>query len=498
MRTINFRDGVLFPVAFKIGLDPSRKLLRDQAEALAAYINEWVRRGYDQIDHPEWTLINEFTPDTNHIVAYDSIPVDLTTSGALKIWRVFKVYLSDPRASSVPVDTYFRQLSFGVHCGFDHGTSVWIKFNPAPPEFTTNPWDGSVMYAKEALVYSLNSGECYKSKGSRNIGHEPFDKLDVALSIDLTQVYVPPVSPVDEQDQIYDVYMSTISNNFPGPPTPISDPPPPLLITIIVHTAVAGDVTVSHTSDGIESLSAVMTDLKNQLAANLNLITYTITADVANNRIRLQDASNFSVDTAYNAGHGVFGTLQGVQVQSYIAPIAAATSVPQINVLTLSSSQVLPGATYQLNFLDSTTNLSHQAQYVALPNDPASQIILGLINAMQALAAAGDTFFQGITSAIDATGTILTLTRNGPMSVDGEYIAVVDPFWEYVPFPLELADQVIRGAYSDAKREAGQTAQAMAEEQAVPQEAGTRAAARSYTPYNPLTDQSNPKGRYSL
>src|SRR6516225_4336057 len=92
-RAVNFKERILWPLAYKLGADPKKELLLDQASALVAYINTWVRKSWDSVDWPEWTQIQNFNPNsTNHLVPtnYTVAPWPLTQ----QISRVFKVYLS--------------------------------------------------------------------------------------------------------------------------------------------------------------------------------------------------------------------------------------------------------------------------------------------------------------------------------------------------------------------------------------------------------------------
>jgi hypothetical protein len=65
-----------------------------------------------------------------------------------------------------------------------------------------------------------------------------------------------------------------------------------------------------------------------------------------------------------------------------------------------------------------------------------------------------------------------------------------------VDFPEQIADLVVRGAYSDALKEDGQTDKGLAEEQAVLQEAQLKTGIQIRPPYAPMTDQARPSPRY--
>ncbi len=177
MRTVNFRDDVLWAVAYKLGLDPSTDLLVDQASALTSFINIWVSRLYDKFDWPEWTVTEERTP-VNHYVDFDQ-------AGLTPIGRVYKVYLLNPDTTRGPLDTFFRLGALGVHVGFDHGTTVFIKFTKRAPKFTAVVWDSTVSYAIGDLVYDPVSGNVYSGVTAANIAHA------VTLSANWTLVPFP-------------------------------------------------------------------------------------------------------------------------------------------------------------------------------------------------------------------------------------------------------------------------------------------------------------------
>ena len=69
-RSVNFKTNVLWSLAYSLGLDPTVELLIDQAAAITTYVNNWVRRSWDAKDWPEWTFIDSFAPDSNHMVPY--------------------------------------------------------------------------------------------------------------------------------------------------------------------------------------------------------------------------------------------------------------------------------------------------------------------------------------------------------------------------------------------------------------------------------------------
>ena len=163
MQTANFRDDVMYAVAYKMGLDPTLDLLTDLAQAYVSFINAWVRRLYPNFDWPEWTLIEQRTPDASHYV-------DFAQATKNVIGRVMKVYLADPSTVQAVLDVPFKLNASGIHVGFEHGTNVWIKYIKAAPEYISTPYSGTATYAKDAPTYDPTSGNCYVSLQNANTG----------------------------------------------------------------------------------------------------------------------------------------------------------------------------------------------------------------------------------------------------------------------------------------------------------------------------------------
>jgi len=169
VRTVNFRDQVMYPIAYKMGIDPTVNLQTDQAAAYASFVNIWVRRLLN-FDWPDYVNLDARTPGgtSGHVVAFDqpNFPV---------IGRVLKVYLQDPTTSRGITDTPFRLYSQGIFCGFEHGTQVWIKYIPLPPVYTWAPYDTTITYGLGALVYDSTAapagGNCYASAQAGNLNN---------------------------------------------------------------------------------------------------------------------------------------------------------------------------------------------------------------------------------------------------------------------------------------------------------------------------------------
>jgi hypothetical protein len=361
MRTIPFKE-VLWSIAYKAGLDPAQEFLADEGESLASYINAWARRTWDSVDFPEWTTLKEFTPDANHQVPYQAVPVGANEPVTLS--RPLKVYLVDPRATPYPIDTRFRVWDEGLHVGFDHGASVWIKYMPLAPRFTSIPWDSNTAYGKGDLAYSPDTGECYRSLVANNLGKDPVAGFTAPLSTQILQPYVPPAPPDAGQSQLTQV--------------------------------------------------------------------------------------------------------------------------------TISGDQVMGSTVYALMFRDLEGGV-HTASYDSAPTDGLAEIVTGLA---AAITGSSDPWFGGVTLTVDTTLGTIQIATGGWVSTDASMSPGVSTYWEWVPFPYALAEPVIRGAYGDALREAGQTDKAMAEEQATLQEGADRVTKALAPGYNDLTDQRAPAPRY--
>jgi hypothetical protein len=528
MRTINFRDGVLWAIAYKMGLDPATNFQRNQAYAIATYINSWVRRLWDSADFPEWTVTARFIPSTAPLVAHnvnwnqpphDYVRIGGDTDGPSGvddvdqlapgpevplIGKVLKVYLVDPRTTWAPVETPFRLGHLGIHCGFDHGPSVWIKYIPRCPRFTANEWIAATRYNKDDLVYSPTSGECYKSKSSNNLGHDPSQAGSTGSGGGVTQSL-----QVDETQGAPDnpglAATTKILEVFPATAYPLDEPipdPPAAGASGNIEVRAAGGVTVlgsaTHTATGSESLAVIFTDLAAQLTTALT--GFTVTLSTTPLKIRVEHASDFVIPSATAIDAMTTSTpLSVVQVQPYVPATAPVAGHGQQLELTITEEQVIPGATYVLTFT-SVDDVEHEALYVALPNDNAQQILSGLIDSTIALQGA-DPFFTGVQGTLDATSPSATFTISPTVGTVSLHPVVEPPgssFWNYVPFPFALVDPVVQGTLADVRGEQGQTDKKTVEENLVVPEMQVRLAAQSGKDYDPLSDQARTHSRYAV
>jgi hypothetical protein len=498
MRIVNFRDFVLWPIAYRLGLNPKFNLLADQASALAAYINSWVRRLWDSADWPEWTFIDAYVVH-NHYVTWDQLPVPTNGHSLNQIGKVLKVYLLDPRITWAPVDTPFRLNNTGIHVGFEHGPHVWIKYVVRCPQYTSDVWNVGVTYNKDDLVYSPTSGECYLSKSNNNVGHDPSEpggSDGPLLPLGIAETPGTPDNPGSPAStQIEDVFAAESFSD-----TPIADPPDngvEFFIQVKDNAgAVLGDAT--HTASGSESLLDIFTDLQTQLAADLSTFT-AVTLVTSPLKIRLEDDSDYVVSRAI-FGISTKSNLSVVQAQSYSVSVPAAAGIRQSLVLTITKEQFIPGGVYTLTFT-TVDSEQHIATYTSAATDNVQQVLTGIINAMIALQVT-DPFFIGVHCSTDAAGltnTFLIENQLGMVSLDGQVQGQGSTYWTFVPFPFSLVEQVVRGSYADALGEQGMTDKKAPEEAAVKTEHDVRTGAFMAPKHDALTDQYQGEGkRYEL
>jgi hypothetical protein len=496
MITVKYRD-VLWGCAYRIGLNPAVELLDDQADALASYINGWMRRLYDAQDWPEWTKIIGFEVDgATNLVPY-TLHLDSHTAGGQieTIGRVFGVYLLDPRTTRNPFQTPHRLTPDGIWCGYDHGGSVFIKYIPQCPQFTSTPWESDLTYGKGDLVYLPQIGECYKSRSANNVGHDPSGLVapPSPLTTEITQLRTPDNAGTSVQHRIIDVKLQVIAS-IPILP----DPPPDLSQFYIPVVDSTGLLTAAvHTANGVETLSLILADLASQLT--IGLPSFTITTDIPNLTIRIDGPQDFWVSGTgtnpfYVPNGGPLYRLTVKDIQAFVATSGSTLGDPQLTKITMTQDNVMTGADYNLVVTDSQ-GVEHAVSYTALATDSASQILAGLTNAMSS---STDVFFETVSSTLDLENLTLTISVRDQVSVDASMSLTVSSWWDIVQFQEALADQVIRGVVADVLREEGQTDRADAEEQKVPTEMAASASSYTTPDFLPLTDQQKPKSRFSV
>jgi hypothetical protein len=508
MRTVPFRE-VLHGVAYKMGLDPDQSnFLTNQAIPIGTYIDQWVRRTYDIRDWPEWVVTYKFAPTANHIVPWDATSVD--PGLRLQIGRVLKVYLIDPKTTDAPVDTPFTLKDEGIHVGYEHGTYVWIKFMAPPPRYTAVQWRSDNIFAKDDVTYSYTTGQVYKSKSNGNIGHDPavtFSRPPIphviepeppspSPDIETTQPWIADNSGIPTRDKILRIYLL---GSQPGP-DPV-DPPPANTAWDIQVTADDG-VTVlgaaAHVATGAESLVTILGDLFTQLSGGL--VGFTVTQNTTDLTIDLQAPSNFGFTTPYGFAHMTPPTglpesdLKIGLVQSYIPTFSAASGQPQITRISMTDESTVPGSVYTMT-VTGTDSEAHTVSYTSQSYDSAAQILQGLLMAAEA---STDVFWETVEFTFDPSAATLDIIIRQPFSVDAVAPPPGSSWWELVPFPRAIADQVITGALGDLLNEWGQFDKGAMVQQSVPAESEISATDFTPTPSPPLTTQQKPMSRYQL
>lgn len=514
MRTCPFRE-VLHTVAEKVGMDPSQgNFQTDEAIPIGKWINQWVRRQYDGVDYPEWTVTHQFVPNNvNHIVLWDAYAIDLTAqarpAGTLvKLGRIIAVYLVNPATTNAPIETDYTLTPNGVHVGYDHGSSVWIKYIAPAPRFTAEVWSSSRTYKQDEAAYSSTTGEVYRSKSNSNRGHDPATSFSLPLdpevespaipppTLEMTQDWVPDNPGIALLPQILVVSFATVS-----PPPPPSDTPANGEFFTVIIQDLEGNVLGegADTADGSTPLTTIITNVATALGTDLGG-NFTVTPDTANKLITVEGTNYAGAFTANNSNfrtvEPISHFLKVVATQTYTPALAAATGLPRITRITITDSTTYPGFIYALEMIGTDGEL-HRVEYTSQIYDSSAQILQGLVSAV---AASDDTFWETVQLAFDPDGLTLDVSIFDNASTDVHVDAPPPPaggaWWELTPFPLALADQVIRGATADVLKEWGQTQEGMAEEQVVSQEAGIRTNAVS--PSNaPLTEQLT-TSRYRL
>jgi hypothetical protein len=173
MREVNWTYDVIEILSQKMGFNPESDLLKEMAFAYIGFLNTAVKKVHDRFDVPDWTLIEQRTPDANHYIPWEQV-------GQPVIHRMLKLYLLDPRVTSAPVDYPFHLDAAGVWCGLGHGTTVWIRYMRPAPQYSGDPWINNRTYGLGQTAYGLTTnplteagvdGHTYASLQAGNLNH---------------------------------------------------------------------------------------------------------------------------------------------------------------------------------------------------------------------------------------------------------------------------------------------------------------------------------------
>jgi hypothetical protein len=519
MRTIPFRE-ILWAVAYELGLDPAEDLHGEQADAYASYINSWVRQLWHGADWPEWTRTEPRTPDTRHIVSYEA-PLGAPATPDSRIGRALKLYLNDPETVAPPLESPLRLTNKGIHCGFEHGTQVWIKFQPPAPQFTARVWDAAVTYHRAELVYSPVNGECYVSNSGGNQGHDPTGQQGASpppLTVALLQTAEPETPAINGRIQIIKVTQAT----------DLIDEWATQHVWDILDGNRAVIASASYLALSLtESAADILTAIYNSLDANAALDAFTFTLNATDLTIQMEADQLFAVRSYYytynpppseavvtgapadplELVYGDDGLVVTVgpyvsppiyttyntinNIQYYVQAVAYAPAKAQIIELSMSAQSAIPKASYELSFID-TGGILHVIEYVN-PGRSSLGILQGIVDEIQA---SPDPFFNAMSTSLDPALLKLKFAAYDMVSLNAAVVPVGNAWWELVRFPLALADPLIAGAKAAALKEQGQTDKGAAEMNLASGEG--EAASFQALPYDPLTDQVRPVPRYRV
>jgi hypothetical protein len=496
MRTANYRDDVLWAIARKDGLDPETALLADQADTYASFINSWVRRLWDTVDFPEWTEIESRKPDANHIVDLD-VAFSNTLEPPKPIGRVLKVYPIDPRPNSFAPYLSFRLTSAGLYVGTEHGAVVWIKFMQRAPEYTAKPWDGGTTYRMGQVVYSPITGECYQSVIGNNLGHDPAEVVGpVPLTVETTQKFFPSSKPTTATSEKWAVTIDLSAVNPAGAN---------IVTYIELLDKDGGKHTFSATTPANTTVDALLDALIAAATGSSDpwITALTVTKDTPAAQLLFElGSASFSVSKAQITQAVPAGStpktilLVKERLQQYTIAQAPTSGTAQSTQVNLNPGEQNPGAAWSIQITDPDGS-THVATYQSLPEDGPTEIINGLLAALNPTPP--NECFSDLVVTPDYDSYFLTI-------VSPEYLllsAIVMPptpatKWKWVPFPFMLVEQVVNGAYSDSLREQGQTDKAGVETQVTEKLQTTKAQDVVAPPVDPLTSQPPPASRYRI
>jgi hypothetical protein len=353
------------------------------------------------------------------------------------------------------------------------------------------------------VVYSYQTGECYKSKIYNNLAHDPIvgPKPIPYLQVATLQEYTASLGvPGQTKIMVIDVSHDIHGADVPNPPG-VRD----FRIRVWdVNLNLLADAI--YTSTVTDTLVDVVTNLSNQLISVLAGLGFTIVGDTSLLRVSLEADQDFKLLGTGNGeypyytsgppGPTVLNPLWVVQAQAFIPGIPGTGILPQLSKVTISQSQVIPNATYIITFLDQIGN-KHTASYHSDSLVNGARIMAGLADAITAQQPS-DPFFASLVLTVNSTEPSLNISSLQPTSIDVVIGIQSSLYWELVPFPLALADQVIRGAYADLLKEWSQADKGIAEEQIVPTETATSSHDFESQPNTKLTSQQIAYSRYKI
>jgi hypothetical protein len=347
-----------------------------------------------------------------------------------------------------------------------------------------------VTYNRGGLVYSRATGECYKSRSNANIGHDPAFAPLILETIQQARAGSPAIPATNEKWGI-----KVDPPNWYATETTVTYQIKLKSADLVEHSftyTTAGTMTLDALLDALIAGAGAATD------AFINSATWT--KDTPNALLlveRFEIFTTASSQASYQVsplGATVYAILPGQQISAFYPGTPEVLAQPQLTLVTLPST-LIPAAIYELTLLDAL-GASHEVVYESSATDGANQILAGLAAAFTA-AASTDSFLASVAVVIDYAGGRLNLSCPEPFSLTAIAKAQgSSPWWEALLFPYALVEPVVRGAYADALREAGQSDKGLAEEQGAVQERDERMTKALAPGYDDLTDQRAPAPRY--
>lgn len=212
MRTVNFRDDIIYGMAGLLGIDPTADLNNDHVGAWVGFVNSRLRYGWEFWPWPEFTVTEEralrtiwnsdriskegaelfYIPTMSYYRAIADAPagvlptntsyfeaatlndfyIALNQVGQRAIGEVMGLYAGNPRlnGASFMWPLNFRPSEKGIDfVPYGSGPTVFVKYRPPPSAMTWKPWDATVVYNQRAVVYSPERGNCYRAL-VKNVG----------------------------------------------------------------------------------------------------------------------------------------------------------------------------------------------------------------------------------------------------------------------------------------------------------------------------------------
>lgn len=225
IRTVNFRDDVLFPALHLLGIDPELDFNKDHARAIGSFINSRVRYAWEIWEWPElniteerafrtvWNVAQQFTrqgiqgqgpdelyylPNQTYYQVLATAPSDpplgttpdnatyfqplnpLTTYvaydqiGKQSIGQVFGIHASDPGVSNTFIRGDGYTLSErGIELAGVGTNTVWLTYQVRPSKFSTDLYTSAKAYLQGNVVL-WTDGQCYRAIANIT-GHTPAD-----------------------------------------------------------------------------------------------------------------------------------------------------------------------------------------------------------------------------------------------------------------------------------------------------------------------------------